>query len=247
MEQRHAEGLDLGWICRSALQARYEHFRGAEISASFYPYVGLTHTIRKRDGVWVIRISDLCRNAPRIVLEAIAIMLGAKILRRKPPREMIRVYHHFRREQVVEKLVNEQVERKGRKVLVPHGRFHPLHEISDEVNRQFFGGRVELNRIGWSVRRSWGRLGHYDPVHNTVTISPVLDSPRVPRPVVAFIVYHEMLHTLYNDRTPKGTWRHHPPEFRRAEKSHPHYEAATRFLRSFCRTRGRKQDSPQNP
>ena len=67
MEQRHGEGLDLGWICRSSLQARYEHFRGAEITASFYPYVGLTHTIRKRDVVWVIRISDLCRNAPRVV------------------------------------------------------------------------------------------------------------------------------------------------------------------------------------
>jgi hypothetical protein len=240
MEQKQGAALDLGWICRSALRAHYPQFPEGEIAASFYPYVGLTHTIRKRQGTWVIRISDLCRNAPRVVLEAIAIMLGAKILRRRPPRDMVRVYQHFRSEHVMERLLHARIEQRGRKVMVLRGTTHPLQEIYHEVNRACFGGQVDLNRIGWSTRRSWGRLGHYDPVHHTVTISPVLDSPKVPRSVVAFIVYHEMLHTLYGGRTAEGKLRHHPPEFRRAEKSHPDYEFVTRFLREFCRKRGRK-------
>ncbi len=239
MTESPGEAPDVGWICRAALRAHYPQFRDVDISASFYPYVGLTHTIRKRQGAWVIRISDLCRHAPRAVLEAIVVMLGAKILRRTPPREMVRVYQRFRREPVVEELLRTRMERRGRKIMTHGGRCHPLEDVLEAVNRKYFGNRVELTRIGWSARRSWGRLGHYDPVHNTITISPVLDSPRVPRSVVAFIVYHELLHALPMEPPAGNGRRHHPPEFRRAEKSHPDYESATRFIREFCRRRGR--------
>ncbi len=234
---------NLSWICRAALRAQYPHhpqFRDAEITASFYPYVGLTHTIRKREGAWVIRISDICRKAPRAVLEAIAVILGAKILRRRPPREMIRVYGQFRREPVIEELLSARLKQRGRKIMKPGGRHHQLGDILAEVNRVWFGNRVEIERIGWSARRSWGRIGHYDPVHHSVTISPVLDSPRVPRSVVAFLVYHELLHSLHYSRGRAGKRRHHPPEFRAAEKSHPDYESSRRFIRDFCRNRGRR-------
>ncbi len=233
---------NLSWICRAALRAQYPQcpqFRDFEISASFYPYVGLTHTIRKRDGAWIIRISDLCRNAPRVVLEAIAVMLGAKILRRKPPRAMLGVYGQFRREPVIEDQLRARLRRRGRKIMRPGGRHHQLDDILAEVNRRYFGSRVEIERIGWSARRSWGRIGHYDPVHLSVTISPVLDSPRVPRAVVAFLVYHELLHTLYDDHCAGGARKHHPPEFRAAEKAHPDYEFARSFIREFCGNRGR--------
>ena len=121
----------------------------------------------------------------------------------------------------------------------PEGRHHSLTDIFRQVNELYFGDQVEIRKIGWSARRSWGRLGHYDPVHNTITISPVLDSPKVPRSVVAFIVYHELLHTLFEGRTAAGGRRHHPPEFRRAEKSHPDYRYAARFLSRFCQMKGR--------
>ncbi len=235
------EPLDVAWICRSVLQATYPQFRGVPIAASFYPYIGLTHTIRKRGSGWVIRISDHCRTAPRIVIEAIALILGAKILRRRPPRDMLRVYDRFRNEPVVEEMLRSRRGREGRKVLTPKGRHHSLPEIYAEVNRSCFNGQVDIREIGWSARRSWGRLGHYDPVHNTVTISPVLDSPRVPRSVVAYIVYHELLHTLFEYRTNKGTRRYHPPEFRKAEKSHPDYDFATRFLREYCHSKGKRR------
>lgn len=234
------DAIDLQWICSSALTATFPEFRDAEIEASFYPYIGLTHTIRKRRGRWVIRVSDHCRNAPRAVIEAIAIILGAKVLRREPPRQALRTYDRYRHEPVIEEMLDTTRSRKGRKrMLRPEGQHHSLTEIFREVNDSYFGGRVELRQIGWSTHRSWGRLGHYDPVHNTVTISPILDSPRVPHKVVAFIVYHEMLHTLFGERTPQGERRHHPQEFRRAEQSHPDYHFATRFLSRYCQSRGR--------
>jgi hypothetical protein len=227
----------LQWICRSALLGAFPSLGKADVFASFYPYVGLTHTIRRKGMTWTIRISDHCRQAPRVVLEAITVILGCKVLRRRPPREMIRVYDRFREEPAIRALLRERRQRRGRKRIgSPEGKNHSLTVVYEEVNRRFFNGQVEISRIGWGERRSWQRLGHYDPDHNTVTISPVLDSPRVPGYVVSFIVYHEILHSLFGD--PSGADRpHHPREFRKAEKSHPDYAAARRFLRDYCARR----------
>ena len=95
-----------------------------------------------------------------------------------------------------------------------------------------------MTALGWGLRRAWSRLGHYDPLHQTITISPVLDTPRVPRSVLAFVVYHEMLHALL-DEVPGRNRGFHPPEFRRAERAFPGYREARRFLREFSGRRGR--------
>ncbi len=233
---------ELEWICRGTLQATYSAFRDARIEARFYPYVGLTHTIRRSGGGWVLRISDHCRSAPRAVLEAIALLLASKILRRQPPQRAIEEYARFRKSAAVEKMVRDRRLKRGRKVIRSgEGRHHSLSAIFREVNRIHFGSQIDIRKLGWGARRSWSRLGHYDPVHHTITISPVLDSPRVPRSVVAYIVYHEMLHTLFEiEDAPAGRNRHHPPGFRKAEQVYPDYETAKHFLDDFCRHRGRQ-------
>ncbi len=232
---------ELEWICRSALQSRLPFFRGKEIKAVFYPYIGLTHTIRKREGFWSIRISDHCRRAPRVVLEAIALILGCRILHRAPPAEMARIYDRFRAEPLIEETVTRRRRERGRKrINTAEGRHHSLREIYRELNARFFNNQVEVRRLGWGPRRSWVRLGHYDPAHHTITISPVLDSPRVPKSVVSYIVFHEILHTLFEEGQVRGRRRHHPREFRRAEEAYPDYAPAKKFLGEFCRTRGRR-------
>lgn len=236
---------ELEWICRSALHARFPAFRDTEIKATFYPYIGLTHTIRRKGGRWVIRISDHCRRAPRVVLEAITLILGCKVLRRSPPQDMMKIYDRFRLEPAVEEAVDDRRRKHGRKrINTSEGRHHSLREIYRELNARYFHDQVEIRNLGWGPRRSWSRLGHYDPVHHTITISPVLDSPRVPRSVVSYIVFHEILHTLFETRSANGQKRHHPPEFRQAEKAYPGYAAAKKFLGEFCRKRGKC--SPQS-
>jgi len=234
------DSAQLEWLCRAALRAFSPAFSETEITASFYPYVGLTQTIRRKGSAWVIRVSDHCRSAPREVLEAIVILLACKVLRRAAPREMRRIYQRFRRDPLVEAAVHARRLVAGRKRIGdPEGRHHSLTEIYREINQGQFNNQIEIRRIGWGSRRSWGRLGHYDPLHHTVTISPVLDDPRVPRAVVSFIVYHELLHALFDVDSPsKSSRRHHPPEFRRAEKSHPDFLRTKQFLARFCRHHG---------
>jgi hypothetical protein len=151
---------------------------------------------------------------------------------------MVRVYDRFRREPAIRALLTERRLRRGRKRIgSAEGKHHSLGDIYDDVNRRFFNGQVEISRIGWGERRSWRRLGHYDPDHNTITISPVLDSQRVPGYVVDFIVYHELLHSLFGDPASGAARPHHPREFREAERSHPDYPAAKRFLTGYCSRR----------
>jgi predicted metal-dependent hydrolase len=199
--------------------------------------VGLTHSIRRRGKGWVIRVSDHCQDAPRAVLEAIVSMLACKILRRKSPRGAVRAYEAFRADPAVQEAVRRRRRERGYKRLRREpGTHHSLEEILQEVNRSQFHGQIEIDRVGWGVHASWSRLGHYDPVHQSITISPVLDSPKVPEYVVSYILFHELLHALFEGRETGGL--HHTPEFRKAEKAYPDYAAAQDFLRRFVRNRG---------
>lgn len=231
------DGQRLLWVCRSVLPAASPLFRNSTIYASFYPYIGMTHTIRRRGSDWVVRISDHCRRAPAAVLEAIVGILASKIMRRKPPRASLEAYDRYRASPAIVDSVRERRRSKGRKQMDgKEGEFHSLQKIYREMNERYFRDQVEIRRIGWGMRRSWARLGHYDPVHHTITLSPVLDSGRVPEYVVRYIVYHEMLHTVFEGAA-HGRRKHHHAEFRKAERAYPDFDVATRFLREYCRRR----------
>ncbi len=114
--------------------------------------------------------------------------------------------------------------------LQPVGRYHDLSEIYDNINREYFSGRVSA-AITWSERRparaaARRTLGSFSSYSNTIRISPALDSKRVPRYYVEFIVYHEMLHADIG--IDNGAKRRvlHSKEFRRREKLFHHYERA---------------------
>jgi len=235
-----SEPTELQALCRSVLRTCSGPFRDRDVTAEFFPYIGLTHTIRRRGSGWVIRISDHCRNAPQDVLESVILLLACKILRRKPPDRALHVYDRFRQLPEIVRQVQERRLRRGRKQIEDaQGRHHSLDAIYRELNAAYFNNQVDIRRLGWGARKSWGRLGHYDPTHHTITISPVLDSPKVPKAVVSYLLYHEMLHTLFDASAGRTRKRHHTPAFNRAERAFPRYEAVKKFLDRFCRTRGR--------
>jgi hypothetical protein len=233
----------LQWLCRSVLKSAFTIFQNAEIEGRFYPYIGLTHTIRRKGTNWVIRISDHCRKAPRPVIEAIVMILGSKIVRKKPPRKFLQIYELFRNDLSIVESVRERRRLKGRKHMSgTAGKHYIPGELFKDINRLFFNNQIEVQKIGWGQRKGWARLGHYDPIHHTITLSPVLDSPRVPEYVVRYIVYHEMLHVIFEDMPSSGFRKHHPAEFRRTERAYPDYARANKFLREHFGRRRRTID-----
>ncbi len=231
----------LQWICCSALQAILPEFRNKDIEACFYPYIGLSHTIRRKGSKWVIRISDHCRDAPASVLEAIVLILACRIMGRRPRPKLLQTYELFRKDPSVMEAVRKRRLLRGRKNISSEiGKCHPLKEIYQELNSRYFNNQIEIRRIGWGLYKSLGRLGHYDSVHQTVTLSPALDSTEVPRFVVRYIIYHEMLHAVFEDTLTDGPRKHHSAEFRRAEEAYEDFARAKKFLREFCGRRLRK-------
>lgn len=228
---------ELSWLSKSILTSWSPIFGDCQVKAEYYPYVGLRHSIRRKGRCWLIRISDHCRVAPRPVLEAILTMLACKILHRRPARHILRTYERFRADPAVEASVRLRRKERGFKRMRSSGdSCYSLPEILEEVNHKHFNGQVEISRIGWGTRMSWSRLGHYDPVHHTITVSPVLDSPRVPRFVISFIVFHEVLHAVFEGPSERN--RYHSLEFKRAEQAYPNFAAAKKFLLLYTRSRG---------
>jgi len=208
------------------------------IEVKFYPYAGLHHTIRVRSGRVFVRISDLFRAAPPEVIRALAFLLVARLLSRKPPRTHERVYRAFAFSPEVLRASDIARRQRGRKMISSAtGRVYDLQRIFSRVNRRYFDGEIEKPSLTWSQRRTRSILGHHDAAHDTITISKTLDSPDVPEWFVEYIMFHEMLHIKHPARIINGRRYYHTPAFRAEEKSYPRYVQAQEWLDRVIRTR----------
>jgi SprT-like family len=198
----------------------------------FYPFVSINNTIRLRQSELYVRLSDLLEGAPEPVLHAIAHILLAKLYR-KPidPAQSARYRRYVGRHELAAKarLVRQM---RGRKhIRSARGHHYDLEEIFDELNRRFFHGLMGRPQLTWSREDARNRLGHYDPAHNAIVISRVFDDRRVPRYVVEYIVYHEMLHLKHPVKLRGSRRCVHSKEFMEEEKLFPELEQARKFLR----------------
>ena len=199
----------------------------------FYPFVSINNTIRLRDSELYIRLSDLLEGAPQAVLQSIAHILLAKLYRKPIDRAYSARYRRYiaSRELAAKARLVRQV--RGRKHI--HGaRGHQYHleEIFEDLNRRFFHGLMGRPLLTWSRDHARNRLGHYDPAHNAIVISRVFDDVRVPRYVVEYILYHEMLHLKHPVRLRGSRRCVHSREFVEEEKLFPKLAQAKRFLRT---------------
>ena len=85
-------------------------------------------------------------------------------------------------------------------------------------------------RLGWSPRASRRLLGHYDPAHDAIVISRIFDTPQIPRYVVEYVVFHEMLHLKHPVQYGSTRRCVHSAAFKADEKRFPRYFDANRYL-----------------
>lgn len=70
-----------------AFETYDKHRKPPEIDVTFYPYVGINHTIRIRNGRVFVRIAEICRDLPASAQRALSMILVAKLYRKRvPPR-----------------------------------------------------------------------------------------------------------------------------------------------------------------
>ena len=206
------------------------------IDITFYPYVGLNQTIRVRNGRVLVRIADMCRDMPAGPHRALAYILVAKLLRKRVPREADRVYSEYISGPEMRERSHERKRTHGRKVVTSaKGDVYDLQEIFDNMNLWFFGGTLPKPVLTWSVKKTYRILAHHDSTHDTIVVSKSLDSRDVPRYIVEYIVYHEMLHIHHPTVHHNGRRHNHTSAFRRDEKKFPRYEEAEEWIEQSVR------------
>jgi hypothetical protein len=165
------------------------------------------------------------------VLEAIAFILIAKLYRKPIPKQHQLRYRQFLNRRSVRRQVQVVRRARGRKTIDgPQGGCYNLEEIFDSLNAAYFGGQLGRPRLGWSRTTARALLGHYDAAHHAIIVSRIFDRPGVPRFLIEYLLYHEMLHIKHPVTHRRARRCFHSAEFRAEEKLFPHYREAKRLL-----------------
>lgn len=210
--------------------------RPPRFRVEFYPYTSLTLTIRRREDLFLVRFSDLLRRASPAVLEAAALLLLARIYRRRPSGPWIEPYLAYARSQRTRDRLHSM--RRGRVLPAAHpprGQYFDLEALFDCLNAQFFAGSLRRPLIGWSTKPWRRQFGCYDPGPDQILLNRRMDRPDVPEYAVEYVLFHEMLHVKHPTRRSGCTLVSHSREFREEEKRFPRFAQARRALDRLAR------------
>jgi hypothetical protein len=111
-----------------------------------------------------------------------------------------------------------------------HGRHYDLEQVFERVNQACFDGQAARPRLAWSATIARRLLGYYQHASDRLTLSRVLDDPRVPPEAIDLVMYHELLHKQLGVQVVNGRYAAHTDAFHAAEKKFPAYARAKAFL-----------------
>jgi len=206
-----------------------------QITVLYRKYANANSRIRLESGRLRVDISDLLEGAPAPIQESLAFILISKLFGKAPDRSISARYRRYLNRADVRRTLHLVKQERGRKAFRhSKGSVYDLCEIFDELNLKYFYGLMAQPQLGWSLRQSRTTLGHYDPSHNAIVLTSVMDSENTPELLVKFVMFHEMLHLKYPTQH-RGTRRCvHTREFKQAEKEFDGFEAARQKLKQFA-------------
>jgi hypothetical protein len=204
------------------------------IRVDFCEFANADSFVRLENGSLHVRICDVLRDAPAPVMEALAVILLSKLYRKPVPRAVNHRYRlYLNRRDVRHELERIRRERGRKHLSGVQGHVYNLEEIFEDLNARFFGGMMARPDLGWSRTPSRTALGHYDPSHHAIILSRILDSEKVSKEAVEYVMFHEMLH-LRHPVEHKGVRRRvHTREFNEAEKVFPDLARVKKLLKDL--------------
>ena len=205
------------------------------VRLTFCKFANANSSVRWDETGLEFRITDVLEGAPSSILESLAHILMSKLLRRPSPRTHSECYRRYLNRKEMRRSLQLVKQTRGRKFLSgPQGQAYHLQEMFEELNRAHFHGLMAQPLLGWSRRPSRVMLGNYDPSHNAIVLSRLLDRPSVPRLAVEYILFHEMLHLRFPVEHRGARRCVHTREFKEAEKQFPLLKEAKQLLKTVC-------------
>lgn len=212
----------------------YKEGQIPEIQVDFYPYTAIKNTVRKRKNTIYVRISDMLEDAPQDVLLALGIVLFYKLKGKIPPESEKKIYKDYVNSERIQTKAQKIRKIRGKKTLLgPKGEFHDLRKSYDRVNRKYFEVALPKPNLSWSMRKTKTRFGHHDLVFNTIVISRTLDDKRIPKSLLDYVMYHEMLHQKHGRFYKNGKNHIHTRTFKEDERRFSGYKKAKTDLKKL--------------
>ncbi len=202
------------------------------VSVSFYPYAELKHTwVSGTDGT-SFKISDYLVGAPDEVSRALAWYLVCRAYGRRCPEGKADGYTRYSRSKALWEPNRSRYLGRARGLsFQPRGEHRDLEGVTDYVNSYYFARKLDPPTLAWSCESPRRRLGFYFESLNLLAANRVLDSEKIPRYVLEFVVYHELLHHRNAGDGSRIVRVHHTKDFREQERAFNHFEDAERWLR----------------
>lgn len=205
------------------------------IRVKFCKFANANSSVRWDESGLQFRITDVLEGAPSAILESLAYILLCKLVRKPAPRTHAERYRRYLNRKEMRRSLQLVKQTRGRKfVSGPQGAAYDLQEIFEELNHAHFHGLMAQPLLGWSRRPSRGILGHYDPSHNAIILSRLLDNREIPKIAVEYVMFHEMLHLRFPVEHRGARRCVHTREFKEAERQFPSLEQAKQTLKAVC-------------
>jgi predicted metal-dependent hydrolase len=204
------------------------------IKAEFYPYAGIKHSIRKKNGLVYMRISDTFSDAPREVLLSTGRILLAKLNKKKVNKKDRKIYSQYVESEQLQEKVSRIILKRRRKIKIIKGIYRNLDESFKRVNKTYFRDSMKKPQLTWSLKRAKRTLGRYDAERDIVSISRILDSPQIPEELLDFIMYHELLHKKHGITKEGNRRRIHTPQFKADEKKFHNYQKIKTLMKTLA-------------
>jgi hypothetical protein len=197
------------------------------VEVRFYNLSGLYRS-QVRDGRLLLVANEAFIAAPPAVMES---MIWAVVLPKRRRKEPLALVRQFADTPAFSD-VAQRVTCGAPEIEDGHsqGQFHDLKAAFRRVNQRYFKNQMVPPRLSWGQRLSRRKLGHYQPATDTIQVSRTLDNPDVPRYVVDFVVYHELLHKQIGIQVNGGRRYSHTPAFKQAERRFQRFQEAQDFL-----------------
>jgi len=209
-----------------------------EVVAVFYPYSELKHTWKGDGGRISFKISDYLADAPETVLESLSwYLLSRAVGKRCPQGKADRYLVYARSREFWESKKQLYLSRSRSLSFEPRGNARDLRDVFEYVNSFYFASRLRNPILAWAAESPRRRLGFYFQPLNLLAANRALDSNAVPRYVLEFVVFHELLHHVSAGDGRFARRIHHTLDFKRQEKTFSHYEDAERWLRKLAAKR----------
>jgi hypothetical protein len=207
-----------------------KRLRSMPVEVRFYNLPALYRS-QVKDERLLLSANEAFIEAPAIVMENMLFSVLLPKKRQIPHRLAVRRYAETKAfATLAQQVSGSSAEAKNEH---SRGRFFDLVAVFQRVNRQYFNDQMDTPRLVWGQRLARRKLGHYQPATDTVQVNKALDDPNVPKYVVDFIVYHELLHKQLGIKVSGGRSYSHTPAFKKAERRFRKFEEAQEFLKSL--------------